>query len=648
MEIKLSKLTIKNFKGVRNFELRINGRKNVIVQGKNGSGKTTLADAFFWLFDDADQAMQSKFNTLMLDAAGATIDHQEAHVEAEIEADGKKIELAKIYRQKWTKKRGQAEAEFQGHTTKHFWNSTPIGKKEYNKRLAEIIDPALFRTLADPAFFCNVAKIDFRRDILIQLAGNVSDTSIIDQMPELAELKEALQVSDRSIEDHKTVMMEQRRELNRALQEIPTRIDELKKSMPEPDSGAEIELRERLKTIEIGIDGAKNEILALGAGVTLSEKKRELIELEGKLNGMRPDYGTAEILAAKEKVRVTLETIDCKKRELIDLERNLKLLNEEMLLNANARAELKLEWTEANNRQYQQSDKCFACGQTLPTDLISDQLNKFNVKKAEDIKRIDGAGLDLFAQYHEMAEQKAKYEKQIEDLGFLIVQLQEKIERYEKQIATAKAKIDAKHEAKTDRLCANIGEIQAEIDQLNTDVAPERERLEKRLSGFLDEKGKIESSLLEYTQLDRTLRRIEQLEKSLKENGKQYEQCEKQLYLIELFVRKKAEYIEENVSGLFQITRWKLFDVQINQGIRDVCEATMGGVPYSTDLNTGARINVGLDVINTLSKHYGVMLPIFVDNAESITQWMIDLDNQVVRLVAAANVEKLEVIDGGH
>lgn len=644
MEIKLLKLTVENFKGIRNFELKADG-KNIIVHGKNGSGKTTLADAFFWLFDDADQAMQSKFNTLMLDQSGSTIDHQEAHVEAEIEADGKKIELAKIYRQRWTKKRGQAESEFQGHTTKHFWGGVPIGKKEYVKRLAEIIDPALFRTLADPAYFCSQAKIDFKRDILIQLAGNVTDTQIIDQMPELSELKEALQVNDRSIEDHKTVMMEQRRELNRALQEIPTRIDELKKSMPEPDSGAEIELRERLKTIETGIDSAKNEILALGSGIALSEKRQEHIELEGQLNRLMPDYGTPEILATKEKVKATLETIDCKKRELIDLDRNLKAISGEMDLNLETRAKLKQEWIEANNSKLTPNNHCYACGQELPPDLISDQLNKFNSEKAAKIKKIDSRGQLLFAAYHDMEISKANCEKEIEDLSFLIAQLQEKIERYEKQIAEAKAQIDADHEAKADRITAAMSSVQLEIDGLNTDIAPERERLEKRLLELLNEKGVIESSLLECTQLDRTLRRISQLEKSLKENGRQYEQCEKQLYLIELFIRKKAEFIEENVSGHFEITRWKLFEQQVNQGIRDICEATMGGVPYSTDLNTGARINVGLDVINTLSKHYGVMLPIFVDNAESVTNWEFDIDNQLIKLVAAANVGKLEVID---
>jgi len=645
MILKLNRLTIKNFKGVRDFELMIDGRKNVIVQGKNGTGKTTCADAFFWLFDDADLSLQSKFNTLMLDQSGVTIDHQEAHVEAEIDVAGKNICLSKIFRQKWTKKRGQAEAEFQGHTTKHFWNSTPIGKKEYNKRLAEIIDPALFRTLADPAFFCNVAKVDFRRDILIQLAGNVSDTSIIDQMPELAELKEALQVNDRSIEDHKTVMLEQRRELNRALQEIPTRIDELKKSMPEPDSVAEVELRDRLKTIETGVDSAKNEILALGAGVTLSEKKREFIELEGQLNRLMPDYNVSEINSENEKVKATLEIIESKKLELLDLERLLKLLGEEMLLNANSRAALKEQWLEASNRSYQQSDKCFTCGQLLPAELISDQLNKFNSQKATDIKKIDERGGKMFAEYHDMEVKKAGYEKLFRSIGSLIADLQEKVDGHQKRIDEIKEQIDAELNTKADAIAASMSAIQAEIDQLNTDIAPERERLEKRLSGFLDEKGKIESQLLEYTQLDRTLRRIEQLEKSLKENGKQYEQCEKQLYLIELFIRKKAEFIEENVSGFFSITRWKLFDVQVNQGIRDICEATMGGVPYSTDLNTGAKINVGLDVINTLSKHYGVMLPIFVDNAESVTNWEFDIDNQMIKLVAAMNVEKLEVID---
>jgi hypothetical protein len=87
--------------------------------------------------------------------------------------------------------------------------------------------------------------------------------------------------------------------------------------------------------------------------------------------------------------------------------------------------------------------------------------------------------------------------------------------------------------------------------------------------------------------------------------------------------------------------RWKLFDVQINGGIADCCEATVDGVPFA-DLNHGARINAGIDVINALSRHYGRTVPVFVDNAEAVTA-LEPSESQVIRLVVSAGHEKLTV-----
>jgi exonuclease SbcC len=112
--------------------------------------------------------------------------------------------------------------------------------------------------------------------------------------------------------------------------------------------------------------------------------------------------------------------------------------------------------------------------------------------------------------------------------------------------------------------------------------------------------------------------------------------------LIELFVRKKSEFIETSVSKHFRIVEWKLFEEQVNGGLRDICEPMHQGVPYNTDLNTGARINVGLDVIATLSRHYGIQCPIFIDNAESITDF-IDFENQAIHLVAVKDLQKLKI-----
>lgn len=46
--MKLLKLTLQNFKGIRDFTLDLDGR-SASVYGRNGLGKTTLKDAYFWL-----------------------------------------------------------------------------------------------------------------------------------------------------------------------------------------------------------------------------------------------------------------------------------------------------------------------------------------------------------------------------------------------------------------------------------------------------------------------------------------------------------------------------------------------------------------------------------------------------------------------
>ena len=91
---------------------------------------------------------------------------------------------------------------------------------------------------------------------------------------------------------------------------------------------------------------------------------------------------------------------------------------------------------------------------------------------------------------------------------------------------------------------------------------------------------------------------------------------DKLLFLCEEFVRFKTTYIEDSINGQFSIVKWKLFSEQVNGGLSECCEATVDGVPYSS-LNSGMRINAGIDVISALSAFYGVRVPLVVDNAET-------------------------------
>ena len=119
------------------------------------------------------------------------------------------------------------------------------------------------------------------------------------------------------------------------------------------------------------------------------------------------------------------------------------------------------------------------------------------------------------------------------------------------------------------------------------------------------------------------------------------ENLEQQLYLTEQFIRTKVQLLEDRINNKFELARFKLFDVQINGAVVECCETTYRGVPYSS-LNRGARINVGLDIIRTLSKHYGFNAPIWIDNAEAVTH-LIEIDSQVIRLLVSEQDEKLRV-----
>ena len=99
--------------------------------------------------------------------------------------------------------------------------------------------------------------------------------------------------------------------------------------------------------------------------------------------------------------------------------------------------------------------------------------------------------------------------------------------------------------------------------------------------------------------------------------------------------------MEDKINSKFRMARFKLFDIQVNGQLVECCETTFNGVPYS-NLNNGARLNIGLDIINTLADHYGFAPPVWLDNAESVTD-ILPTKGQQIRLIVSAQDKKLRV-----
>ena len=136
--------------------------------------------------------------------------------------------------------------------------------------------------------------------------------------------------------------------------------------------------------------------------------------------------------------------------------------------------------------------------------------------------------------------------------------------------------------------------------------------------------------------------RIAELQAEQKEIGQKVADQEQILYLLEEFIRFKLNKVSESINSHFKTVNFKLFEMQLNGGMKDCCECTVNGVPYST-LNSGHRIVAGLDIIRSLSELYGVSVPIFVDNAESLNEFNVpDMDAQLI-LLSVSEDKQLKV-----
>ena len=221
--IKLSNLTISNFKGLKEFSAKF-GDMNY-ASGRNASGKTTLLDAFLWLLFNIDSRGGSNPPVRPVDADGKWIDDIEISVEADILVDEELLTLKRTQKQVWRTKRGETVSEYTGDTNTYEINGFPCTTvREYNEKVESIVEAKLFKLLTDPTAF-NALPEKEQRDILFRFAEDLTDGAVLDYdtdkyMPIREDILTA--GSDKAREK----AMKELRALKDEMKSYPIRIDE--------------------------------------------------------------------------------------------------------------------------------------------------------------------------------------------------------------------------------------------------------------------------------------------------------------------------------------------------------------------------------------------------------------------------------------
>lgn len=643
-KMNLLTLSLTNFKGIKHLQLNAMG-ENIKVYGDNGTGKTTIFDAFVWLLFDKDSQNKKDFQIKTLQN-GNVIHKLNHEVEGSFLVDGEQLTLKKVYTEKWTKKRGSISTDFSGHTTDYFVDGVPSKKNEYTAKVASIVDENIFKLLTNPSYFNTQLTKTERRDLLLEIAGDITEQDVIFSNQALAKLSAVL--NGRSIEDHKKVIAAKRKEINKELERIPIRVDELYRGLPEVGGLDRLDLQAELDSLDKDIDAKDRQINSIRNGGEINKLRAEISGIDLHLSNLRNEHiqhSQQELFRIKASLQEEKANISLLENKSFSFEQK-KIGNENLIKEYEERMQvLREQWIAQNSKEFDHETNCScpSCGQELPEDQLEEVKANFNRNKSEFLETINKKGAELKGKVESLqAENDSitsdidKLKEQVEEKNNVISSLKKKIKVAESSGKPISDNAQYKHcQSEKESVLQQIEELQASVDESVGKV-------EQEIYSLKEKRNSLYADLSALKEAERVKQRIIELEAEEEDLAAQFEQMEHELYLTEEFIRTKVNLLEEKINSKFKYAKFKLFDEQINGGLKEDCETLYDGVPYSSGLNNAAQINVGLDIINTLSDHYGVQAPIFVDNAESVTR-LIDIDAQVVSLIVSEADKQLRV-----
>lgn len=644
--MRLLKLKLKNFKGIRDFELVMpEGQTSMSVYGDNATGKTTLFDGFSWLLFGKDSQNRTNFEIKTLGEDGKPIANIDHSVYAEFETDNGQLTLERVYRERYQSKRGYEEV-LAGHTTDYLINGVPVKEREYKDYIDKLIPENIFKLITNPLFFNEQLKWEDRRRILMEICGEVSDEEIIQRNQNLKPLLDML--TGKTVDDLKKIIASKRKAIKDELDMIPARIDELVRTLSKTniDYAAESQRRDKFAA-ELAV--LQEQKARLRSGGALGEAQSQLILVETKLKARKEDV--------ESEWRKSDDAYHTKKRELTDeLARNNRLMDDmksqiniqsQLMQEAHDRGvEVNKEWNDHNSRTFEFTDKteCPTCHQPLPADQVAAAremaLADFNLKKSRELANIKKMLEQQTHQYEFHKSNKEKSEKALAELALVIGAVENDLAKLEgEHLFTVKP--DVNSDAEYMQLLTQQSELREKLANLDTTIVDEEAALSRKISELNQEIAVSSNNMATSESASQAKARVKELEERQLELRRDFDAVLDQQVLVEEFMMAKVEALESVVADKFKLARFKLFEQQVNGGIKECCETLYRDVPYSS-MNNAARINVGLDIINTLTAHYKLSAPVFIDNAEAVTEF-IECDSQVIRLVVSSNHRKLTI-----
>lgn len=654
--MKLLKLVLLNFQGVKSLTLDFDG-KSASIMGDNGTGKTTVYNALTWLLFDKSSTGAKGFTpkTRGKDGELHNLEHSSEGVFQT--DDGSVVTLKKTYHEVYKKKRGDVKAEFSGHTVEYFIDGVPTKEKDFTARVLDYCggDEEKIRILTMPDYFPEQMSWEDRRAILVDMCGEISESDVISSNPELSELPSFLKMpgdTDRmyTVDEYRKISTAKKVEINKQLTEIPARIDEAARMMDEAMSVDVESVKSQIATL----DKQYQELIEKKAnysGSVLTDLKKELQEARLKVLQEMTEY----VSKTSAETRSTDESLGKKKRELDDIrveirskEKECELIQADVDRMVKTRGELLEQYRTVQAREWDESKSvCPTCGRPFSPEKAQELRESFLLERSNALEEINLRGRKEASAYT-IAEYRGKIKMLQEEITVLKDRESVVSEEISKLESIKSNVVPFENTPRYEELRANVKELERRCDEARRSTDDEISSIDAQMKDIMAKRDEQEHLKASAAVALSAKSRVDELEKMERSLGAAYEELEHGLYLCDVYTKTLVDMLTEKINGKFKSVRFRLFQPQINGGLKEDCEVMVPSsagnmVPYSI-ANNAARLNAGLEIIDTLSEYWGVRMPVVLDNAESVTHPYKMKEGQFIRLVVSEGDKTLRLV----
>lgn len=643
----LKKISVQNFRS-KSFEFEFGAHNS--IRGKNRSGKSSVKNAFFWLLTGADDIDRTNFNLF-----DTTIVHTKENsvptiVTCVFVIDGVEYEVTRTAKMGWTRKRGNDEYERKASDDYSFSiDGIERSATEFKNWIEDTFAPIdMLKCMINTRHFLyNIDDWKVQRKYLANIAGEITNEDFVGDYTELF-AQFSKYTAEQLRERLKNLLMPLKKALGTegTKGEKVVELEVLQKNLVDVSeiSKAELELqtlKEERDSIQAKISGKKSPIDEASAkraqALALVESKEneikearkkhdtkqqaEVTMLESKLSNIE-----AQNEAIKQQNDNLKKAFERKKQTLADDTKVVEKLKKRL-------EELREENKAIKNREFD-GYNCAYCGAPLDEDKVEELKAKFEERKQKDRDNNKAEGLQARHRLETAQADLDVLQKEV-DNGFTQAELISEGDLRERiqQRKAAFPPFENSDEYKT---------LRKELEDLKKSVPEvpvvDTSEFDKELN---DVNAKIEAASNKAglrAQYDKQTKQIEEVQADMKKMAQERAQLEKIEQQLVAYEQEKADIVGKRVNKFFDKCKVSMFSEKKDGSLAPNCVITMDGRRSAT-LNKEGTITAGIDVSDAFCRFYGLNMPLFIDDNESLSDDNYVTSERQVITLSVANCE---------